>query len=153
QSRQGLNRRRGARKPQNRWGYYEEPYCASIHTDPQLRAQVRQRRRTERWQGRAWHRPNHSRPWHSSHARKCGARKPASRRPTVSGLACQARITMINEIDELRAQLASLKAEIDELKNPKPRSPAPSNFGRPYDAHIRFGLPPSAIDAMTSAVD
>jgi hypothetical protein len=57
---------------------------------------------------------------------------------------------MSNEIDELKAQVAALKAEVEALK---PRRSTPTKPQGPYDANIRFGMPPSAIEAMTSVVD
>jgi hypothetical protein len=57
---------------------------------------------------------------------------------------------MSTEIDELKAQLAKLRAEIEALKNPPP--PPPRHFDNPYDHNIRFAMPASAVDSMTSVV-
>jgi hypothetical protein len=56
----------------------------------------------------------------------------------------------MSEIDELKTLVAALKAEVESLK---PRSPKPTKPQGPYDANVRFGMPPSAIEAMTNAVD
>jgi hypothetical protein len=56
----------------------------------------------------------------------------------------------MTEIEELRAEIDRLKAELHDLRFPKP--PVPPHRAGPYDERIRFGMPQSAVDACVAAV-
>jgi hypothetical protein len=55
----------------------------------------------------------------------------------------------MSEIEELKAQVAKLRAELEALK---PYTPTPTRPTGPYDERIRFGMPASCVDEMSRAV-
>jgi hypothetical protein len=58
---------------------------------------------------------------------------------------------LLDRIAALEAKAASQEAELQKLKYPEP--PAPQRPSAPFADTIRFGMPASAVAAMTSAVD